>query len=318
MNGFMDCHSDGDAPEPQGCGIGAFAVLRVPQDGFPALRKRPGPDVAKPITPGLLRQSDEQAVAAAAAVCHAIHDFHLQDLSFDHWGVVGAPCLLGRTSAASVLDKYSRLGPRGVSPLVSPYLSLHAVSAMISVALKSHGPNLGVGGGPGAVGEGLLTGLTLMLEPSTPGVWVAMTAWDPEPTERDADAGSAICHAVALALMPGAGDEMALRLRFAPGASTAKVTPRGVMSLADFLQEAASAVDGARRWHCPINGGTVELSIGAGATTQQFQMAGGRNERKGRRLDYRRWGRHSRGQYVRHGGRQPVGRQVRRPPPHPI
>jgi hypothetical protein len=272
--GFTYSLLEGDGSWPDGCGVGAFAVLRVPQDEFPALRKRPGPDVGKSLSLGLLRQSDEQSVAAVAAVFHAINDFNLQDLSFADWSVVGAPCLLGRTASAAVLDKYRRLGPRGVSPLVSPYLSLHAVSAMISVALQAHGPNLGVGGGAGAVAEGLLAALTLLLEPSTPGVWLVLTGWDPEPGAADPGAEPAVCHAVALALMPVADDWTGLRLSYVasapgPGASSPNVT-----SLARFLDR-CSTPDRSGRWFCSIKGGgEMELTGGAGSRVSQLQRAG--------------------------------------------
>ncbi len=270
MIGFTNLPLEADDPRPEGCGIVAFAVLRVPQDRFPALRKRPGPDVGKSLSSGLLRQSEEQSVAAAAAVFHAISDFNLQKISFAEWGVVGAPCLLGRTASAAVLDKYSRLGPRGVSPLVSPYLSLHAVSAMISVALQAHGPNLGVGGGPGAVAEGLLAGLTIMLEPSTPGVWLVLTGWDPEPGA----AAPAVCYAVAMALMPVADDWTGLRLRYVSSSPDPSVSSRNVTSLAQFL-EGYSASDRSGKWYCSIKGGgEMELAFAAGSSVSRYQRAG--------------------------------------------
>jgi hypothetical protein len=274
VNGSTHSPFESDGLEPDGCAVGAFAVLHVPQVAFPALRKRPGPDVGKPLSSGLLRQADEQSVAAAAAVFHAIHDFNLQDFSFADWGVVGAPCLLGRTSAAAVLDKYTRLGPRGVSPLVSPYLSLHAVSALISLALQAHGPNMGVGGGPGSVAEGLLAGLTLLLEPSTPGVWLALTAWDPEPAAPDSGAGPAVCHAVALALMPAADGMTGLRLRYVASAPGAAGSLPNVTSLAQVL-DGLSTVRRSGRWCCPIKGGgAVELTFTAGSPASRLLPAG--------------------------------------------
>lgn len=244
MNGSNHSLLNSDDTEPDGCGVRAFAVVRVPQAEFPALRKRPGPDVGKVLSPGVLRQSDEQAVAAVAAVFQAIHDFNLQETDFTDWGVVGAPNLLGRAAAAAVLDKFGRTGPRSVSPLVSAYLSLHAVSAMISVALKSHGPNLGVGGGPGAVGDGLLTGLTLLSEQSAPGVWLALSAWDPEP-----EAPSAVCHAAALALVPAGDHWTGLRLRYLASNTGAAAKSPTVASLAAFL----GAYSEGDRWRCPMN-----------------------------------------------------------------
>ena len=120
MDGFTPLPLAGADPELDGYGVGAFAVVRAPRDAFAALRKRPGPDVGKTLSSGLLRQADEQAVAATAAVFHAVHNFNLQEVSFADWGVVGAPCLLGRTTSAAVLDKFRRLGPRAFRPLSVP------------------------------------------------------------------------------------------------------------------------------------------------------------------------------------------------------
>ena len=273
MIGFTRSPLEDDLSRPGGCGIRAFAVLRVRQDEFPALRKQPGPDVGKSLSPGMLRQAEEQSVAASAAVFHAIKDFNLQSVSFAEWGVVGAPCLLGRTASAAVLDKFRRLGPRGVSPLVSPYLSLHAVSAMISVALQAHGPNLGVGGGPGAVAEGLLTGLTLLLEPATPGVWLALTGWDSQPGAEDSGAAPAICHAVALALTPVAANETGLRLNYVVSPTRSDSSSGDVTSLARFL-DGYSAGEPPCRWSCPIQGGAMELTSAAGSLVSQLRRAG--------------------------------------------
>jgi hypothetical protein len=271
VDGFTQLPSEDDGPGPDGCAVAAFAVLHIPQEAFPALRKRPGPDVGKSLSSGLLRQADDQSVAAAAAVFHAIHDFNLQETSFADWGVVGAPCLLGRTTAAAVLDKYRRLGPRGVSPLVSPYLSSHAVSAMISVALRAHGPNLGVGGGSGAVAEGLLAGLTLLFEPRTPGVWLVLTRWDPEPAAAGSVAAPAVCHAVALALTPVTDDCTGLRLRYVASAPGVEATAPNVTDLAQFL-DGRRVAGRSGGWRCPIKGGgEVELTVAAGSPAPRLQ-----------------------------------------------
>jgi hypothetical protein len=270
VDGFSQLSFEDDGPAPDGCAVAAFAVLQIPQEAFPALRKRPGPDVGKLLSSGLLRQADDQSVAAAAAVFHAIRDFNLQEFSFADWGVVGAPRLLGRTTAATVLDKYRRLGPRGVSPLVSPYLSSHALSAMISLALQAHGPNLGVGGSSGAVAEGLLAALTLLLEPCTPGVWLALTEWNPEPAAPGSGAAPAVCHAVALALTPVTDDRTELRLRYSASAPGGEVSAPNVTNLARFLDGRRAGRSG--RWRCPIKGGgEVELTVAAGSPAPRLQ-----------------------------------------------
>jgi hypothetical protein len=254
-------------PLPDGCAVVAFGVVQVPQDAMPALRKQPGPDVGKTLSPRMLRQADEQAVAAVAAVFHAIHDFDLQDRSFTDWAVVAAPHFLGRSSVVTAMEKFQRQGPRVVSPLVSPYCSLHSVSAVLSVGLKSMGPNLGVGGGPGAAGDGLLAGLTILLEQAPPGVWLVLTAWDPEPAlaAPAPDAGPPVCHAVALALTPIAESLTGFRLNYLPaitagGPTEIEASSPGAVSLARFLAGSSTG-----RWACPLaGGGMMELTDQAG------------------------------------------------------
>jgi hypothetical protein len=254
-----------------GCAVEAFGVMQVRQDAIPALRKKPGPDVGRTLSPGMLRQADEQTVAAIAAVFQAIHDFGLQDRSFTEWAVVGAPCFPGRSGAITALEKFQRQGARVVSPLLSPYYSLHSASAMLSVGLKSLGPNLGVGGGPGAAADGLLAALTLLLDQALEGVWLVLTAWDPEPIPAapDSNAGPPACHAAALALTSAAASRTGLRLQYLPSATAEgpadhHVSQPGAVSLARFLSDRSSG-DRPRRWSCPIRGGGVlELNDLAG------------------------------------------------------
>jgi hypothetical protein len=255
--------NDASLFEASACAIGAVGCVQVAPGDLPALRIRPGPDVGKPLPPGFLKQADDQAVAALAAVFHAIHDFGLQRLSFADWSVAAAPCFLGRKGTAALLDKYRRQGPRGVTPLGIPFLSLHAVSASISMALQAHGPNLGVGGGPGAVGEGLLTGLTVLLEEKPPGVWLVLTGWESE-SVADAsapEARPAVCHAAALALVPVADDRTGLRLRFLPSPIGAGPpdddkagAPSSLPALIRFLAGRSGAKH-SRRWSCAVHGG---------------------------------------------------------------
>src|SRR5205085_3519156 len=136
----------------------ASGCLSVAPEQVPALRQKPGPGVGESLPNNFLKHADDQTVLALAAVLHAIQDKGLQETDFTHWGVVAGPCFLGRATLVSALQRYDAEGAWGLSPHFIPHRSQHAVSGTISQALKIHGPNLGAGGGPGAVVEGLLAG----------------------------------------------------------------------------------------------------------------------------------------------------------------
>jgi hypothetical protein len=121
---------------------------------------------------------------------------------FRDWCVVAVPRSIGRLPLANALTKFRAEGAWGVSPHLIPHRSLHSVSGTISQALKIHGPNFGVGGGPGGAGEGLLTAATLVVGDRLPGVWLVLTGWRSEPTQENQtdDGSSNVCQALALAL----------------------------------------------------------------------------------------------------------------------
>jgi hypothetical protein len=196
-------------------GIAAFGIVQAAQDELARLRKQPGQHTAKTIAPGLLRHADEQTVLGLAAVLRAIQDFGWQDHCFRDWGVLAAPRFLGRGAIAAALAQYPATGARGVSPLIIPHFSLHAVSATISLALGIHGPNFGIGGGPGNLAEGILTALSVVQDGDLPGLWLVVTGWEPEPCFDEAGkcTSQSVCQAVALALVPVVPDWPGTRLR---------------------------------------------------------------------------------------------------------
>jgi hypothetical protein len=241
------------------CGVGAFGTVRVPLEQLPELRQAPGSygrDTANSV-----RLADDQTVLGLAAVLRAIQAAGWHERSFADWGVIGAPRYLGRLRAAAILHRFLRQGVRGMSPLVIPHQSLHAVSAGISMGLGSHGPNFGVASGPDNVSEGLLAGLSLLAECSAPGVWVVLTEWETEPRPDTAGQSTIPTHGVAVALGLVRQEEAAsaLRLQLHPAGL---VGPRGsvcVSELAAFLTGPAAAPGG--RWSCPVEGaGVLELT----------------------------------------------------------
>jgi hypothetical protein len=182
------------------CDITAHHIASWRADQFPLLRQRPGADDAARLPANLLKHSDEQTIAALAAVLRAIADFRMPLDFFADWGIVSAPCFLGRSALANALDQFAVDGPWGISPHLIPHRSQHAVSGTISLALNIRGPNFGAGGGSDGPTEGLLSAAALLAENSIPGVWVTVTGWDPDLLPGK-DNSRCACWAVALALV---------------------------------------------------------------------------------------------------------------------
>src|SRR5260370_28100223 len=106
-------------------------------DMFGALRQRPGPGPGVALPASLLRHADEQTVAGLAAVLHAIHDFKMNVADFRDWGIVAAPCFLGRATLAVALQRLAAEGAWGISPHVIPHRSQHAVAGSTNHGLKT-------------------------------------------------------------------------------------------------------------------------------------------------------------------------------------
>ncbi len=197
------------------------ALYRLSPHDVPAVRRQPGPvhEGARP-SPSVLRYSDEQTVAGVAAVFSAIERTGKDPGDFDDWGVVVASRFLGRANLAQALRCFASEGVWGTSPHLIPHFALHSPSGAISLALKLHGPNVGVGGGEFAEAEGFLAAVSWLAAGIVPGVWLVLSGWDPElvpgspPTQNT--------HAEALALALVASDALrgqkSLRLVFGAGA----------------------------------------------------------------------------------------------------
>lgn len=203
--------------------VAACGTVRVTADMLPALRQQPGGSLPA----AFLKHTDDQTVAGLAAVYQAIQRGGLTDTSFTHWGVLAAPRFLGRSATASALHRFAAEGAWGISPHLIPHRSLHAISGTVSQALHIHGPNLGVGGGPNSVTEVLLAATALLDGGQVPGLWVVMTAWDPEPipTPQGRVAPDSQCGAVALAVVPSRCDWHGLRIRLSPPLPLQPITP---------------------------------------------------------------------------------------------
>jgi len=259
----LDSNPSGTSPESVECGIRAFGVIQAPPATISALRKNPAPagDPATMIT--FLKYADDQTVVSLAAVLRAIHNSGLDQQTFTDWGVVAAPSFLGRETVAAAFKRFRRQGALGVSPLLIPYLSQHAVAGTISLPLRIHGPNLGVAGGKGSMVEALLTALTLQQDHHLPGVWVVFSQWEPEPIPKDKDAAreESMCRAVSLALLPADSRWQGLRLRFVPGQGAGATEPSAdIAGLAQFLANHTDS-NGPQTWNCPLSwNGHLELT----------------------------------------------------------
>jgi len=249
--------------------VAAYAGVEAARSTIPAFRKQLNQQYS--LSPSVLKYAEEQTVVSLAAVLNAIRDFGLKDQTFSDWGVVSGPRFLGREHLARHLEKCRLQGALGASPLITAYLSLHAVSGTISLALQIHGPNLGVGGSRGSMSEALLTGLAMQREQTLPGVWVTVSQSDPEPIPDDSSQRpEPVCRAVALALVPAAAERHGFKMRLISNEADANnqmIPFPTVADLAQFLTN--SSADRSRPWGCPLPGiGQLEL---ASSTLTKFQ-----------------------------------------------
>lgn len=209
------------APAPPTVGAAAcvvtHAMVACRLSEIDALRSGGWPAGGPPLPARFLRHSDEQTVVSMHAVLAAIARLPEPRPSFDRYGVIAAPCQAGRISAAQTLVQAAAIGGAAVSTRIVPECSLHSPAGAVSVGLGMHGPNIGVGGGPEALSEGLFTALS-WLRPVGPavcdGVWLLVSAWDEEPALDAAGKPTTdpICRAVAIALTPPEVGRLALHL----------------------------------------------------------------------------------------------------------
>jgi hypothetical protein len=246
-------------PWAAGHAVAAFGAVRVPLDEVPALRRSVGPPGGPPFPATYLKASEDQTVAAVAAVSRALVNLGLGSQGLSGWGLIAAPRSLGRLAAAEALRRYQHGGALKVSPFVVPHRSLHSVSGTLSQGFNIRGPNFGVGGHPGAVAEGLLAALALLAEQPLPGLWLVLTECCPEPVPDAAGVSvvPVVYHALALAFLPAAVAPALLRLRLEQGPAAPPPAEHPTLaSLMEFLDDGEPA-----DWSCPLNwGATLRLT----------------------------------------------------------
>jgi hypothetical protein len=259
------------ADEAVCCAVSAHGVIEADAQAVAALRTTPSPPGVPALPANLLKHADEQTVVGLFAVFQAIQNHRLTGKNFSDWAVVGAPRFFGRAILAAALRRFSLEGAWGVSPHLIPHRSQHSLSGTISQALGIHGPNLGVGGGPSSASEAALVAASLVVKEEFPGLWLVLTAWDPEPTFSEAAAASrnglsspapSTCKGVALALRAGDPSDSGMTIRVCPAGrhGMSNGTANGhhlnlpLFSAESLLEALARPSSAAATWRLGISG----------------------------------------------------------------
>jgi hypothetical protein len=181
------------------------AMLAVARSAIDPLRDAAPPAGGAALPPRFLRHADEHTVVGINALSAAIGAAGFSAADLATCAVVAAPRLAGRPAAARTLTGWAAQGHATVSPHIVPWCSLHAMASAVSVALGCHGPHLGVGGGPEAVGEALGI-LPWLVGHGGGAVLLVATGWDDEPLLATDGSGASdpVCRAVAVVVAPAA------------------------------------------------------------------------------------------------------------------
>ncbi len=241
-------------PSPVAWAVAACGIVRATPDDMKTLRQ----NSPRHVPASFFKHADEQTVAGIAAVCAAVKSAGLEEQSFADWGVVAGACFLGRSVLAAAMDKFAQAGAWSVSPHLIPNHMQHCLSGSVSIALKSHGMNVGVGGGPETVSQTFLAAAALAGDDRLPGLWIVVTGHSPEPFSEATDGGTPICHALALALVGAFPDQAGPRLRMLP---TARTSPDDTVEIRsnplrvkDLTNSLASLVGQHLRWRLDSGG----------------------------------------------------------------
>lgn len=235
---------------------------------LPELRSALAAAWSRTLPAPVFRQADDQTILGLAALRQALDRLDNRDDDFADWGVLAAPRYFGRAAHAGILERTKIDGPWGVSPHYVPHRSLHSLPGMISLALRAHGPNLGVGGGPGAESEVMLAAAAWLHGDRLPGVWIVCTGYSPEPVPDPQGQlpPDSVCRAVVLALTTAETETEGRCLRFRMvcrrterrGASSGQHEGEG-FTLESLLTALTRKVDYPTTWIWNIKHGVVEL-----------------------------------------------------------
>jgi hypothetical protein len=245
--------------------IAARGAVRLTIAEMAAMRKQPPACFSPKLSPLFLKHSDEQTLAALAALYQARADFGLENEDFGSWAVVSISRYLGRPAFAALIDRYAIDGAWGVSVQVIPHRTAHSVSGTISLGLGMHGPCIGVNGGVDGENTGLLALPCLMQSGQWRGVWLMCCHWSPEPAvdQKGNIVSDSVCLATALALAHADHPNPIGHMRFEP-ANPARCEPEGncastapQLGLLEYIFD-----DGHSAWHRnPADGLRVEIDL---------------------------------------------------------
>jgi Beta-ketoacyl synthase, N-terminal domain len=208
------------------CHVAAAACLNADADAIARMRKEPMTLGAQKLPVSVVKLADEQSVLAIATVREAMANGAWHEPAFADWGVIAAPNWFGRVTYAGALQRYQQEGAWGVSPHLIPQQSLHALSGTISQALKIHGPNFGVGGGPNSAADAFLLAAALLADGQLPGLWLVLTGYETEwiPAADGRPTPAPVCNAAALALTPWQPAAFGLALAMGCASDPAQLT----------------------------------------------------------------------------------------------
>jgi hypothetical protein len=246
------------------CLVAAHAAVRATPEMLVHWRRQPPPITGQALPASLVKHSEDQTLAALAAMHTAISECGWLGRSFADWGVIAAANFFGRGGNAHTIQRFGQEGAWGVSPHMIPHHSLHAVSGTISQLLKIHGPNFGISGAAQACQDAFLIAAAILAESQVPGLWVLLSGHEREcvPVESAKTVEPArplLCEAVALALVPAAAGEDGLYLRVGSDLNPARLADLTLASLVDAVSGAERGGGRKRRqWRLPGTG-WVEL-----------------------------------------------------------
>ena len=236
--------------------VAALGIVEASPELLADLRKNPGNWSAGGEPPAShLKLVDEQAVLGTVAVLA---------LSTGPAGKIGllpsGRWLLRRGFWAGcgelrAFGALLNLGPRSLSPIHIPTLSLHSISGVISLILQSRGSNFGAGGDCAHVSEALLTGLAIQHGSKLPGVWVILTGWEPEsiPDDNGRSTNPILGYGIAMALVDESSTEPGIRLQYDPTPVHNAFVPISIGDLAGKLRD-PQTMDA---WNCRVKGGGI-------------------------------------------------------------
>jgi acyl carrier protein len=240
------------APAPLRASVRGIGIVDLPIAEIGAMRERVAAEGADPKAQSVARLCDDQTILGILAVKEAMRHGPIRPDEMTMWNLIASSRFLGRLSSVSSWRRFEKLGPSRMSPLLIPFVSLHAGASVLSLYFDIHGPSFGVGGCADHVSEGLLSALTVPMGADAPGSWMVFTGWEPEPVpdEKGNTETPSRGYGVALALAEW-DEQSAVHLTYKPQ------TGGGVAAEFPTMRQFVEGVAG-------LGSGPCELPLSAG------------------------------------------------------